>query len=103
MTVDNESYRPWIDGSNPRIVVTQTVPARIAALPVPALGPYAGGAVGEASRAVAHQRDHATGATGVLGHLSAVLIRADAVASSQIEQITTSSEAPSTTGAPPSR
>ena len=93
VTVDNESYRPWIDGSTPQIVVTQTVPARIAALPVPALEPPAGEVVGEASRAVAHQRDHAASATGVLGHLSAVLIRADAVASSQIEQITTSSEA----------
>ena len=92
-TVDNESYRPWIDGSTPQMVVTQTVPAWIAALPMPALEPPAGEAVGEASRAVAHLRDHAARATGVLGHLSAVLIRADAVASSQIEQISTSSEA----------
>ena len=93
VSVDNELYRPWIDGSTPRIVVTQTVPVRIEALAVPALGPRAGEAVGEATRAVARLREHAAGATGALGHLSAVLIRADAVASSQIEQITTSSEA----------
>ena len=93
VTVDNELYRPWIDGSTPQIVVSQTVPARIEALAVPALGRAAGEAVGEATRAVGRLRAQAAGATGVLGHLSAVLIRADAVASSQIEQITTSSEA----------
>ena len=93
VTVDNELYRPWIDDSTPQIVVTQTLPARIEALAVPALGRAAGGAVGEATRAVAGLRERAASATGVLGHLSAVLIRADAVASSQIEQITTSSEA----------
>ena len=92
-TVDNELYRPWIDDSARRIVVTQTVPARIEALAVPVLGRAVGEAVWEATRAVAGLREHAAGATGVLGHLSAVLIRADAVASSQIEQITTSSEA----------
>ena len=93
VTVDNELYRPWIDDSTPRIVVTQTVPVKIEALAVPALSHAAGEAIGEATRAVARLREHAAGATGVLGHLSAVLIRADAVASSQIEQITTSSEA----------
>ncbi len=93
VTVDNELYRPWIDDSTPRIVVTQTVPVPIEALGVPALGFAAGEAVGEATRSIARLREHAAGATGMLGHLSAVLIRADAVASSQIEQITTSSEA----------
>ena len=93
VTVDNELYRPWIDDSTPRIVVTQTVPVKIEALAMPALGLAAGEAVGEATRSIARLREHAAGTTGVLGHLSAVLIRADAVASSQIEQITTSSEA----------
>ena len=93
VTVDNELYRPWDEESSPGIVVTQTVPVRIEGRPVPALGPHAGEAVGEATRAVAHLRGHAAEKSGVRGHLSAVLIRADAVASSQIEQITTSSEA----------
>ena len=93
VTVDNELYRPWIEGSTPQIVVTQTVPPMIAALPVPALGSSVSEVVGEAWEAVARLRGHAANAPGVLGHLSAVLIRADAVASSQIEQITTSSEA----------
>ena len=93
VVVDNELYRPWIDGSARQIVVTQTVPVGIEALAVPALGRAAGEVVGEATRAVAGLREYAATATGVLGHLSAVLIRADAVASSQIEQITTSSEA----------
>ncbi len=93
VTVDNELYRPWIEASTPQIVVSQTVPPLIADLPVPALGSSVSYMVGEAWEAVARLRRHATYVPGVLGHLSAVLIRADAVASSQIEQITTSSEA----------
>ena len=93
VTVDNELYRPWIEGSTPQIVVSQTVPPLVAAQPVSALGPSVSEAVGEAWEAVARLRHHAADVPGVLGHLSAVLIRADAVASSQIEQITTSSEA----------
>ena len=64
----------------------------IGGLAIPALGPAAGNASAEATQAVADLRDRAAKATGVLGHLSAVLIRADAVASSQIEHITTSGE-----------
>ncbi len=92
-TVENELWRSWDDESTPRIVVTQTMPARIADRPVPAFGATAGAAVGAATQAVDDLRAHAAKTTGVLGHLSAVLIRADAVASSQIEHITTSSEA----------
>lgn len=93
MIVDNELYRPWIEGSTPQIEVSQTLPPLIAALPVPALGSSVSRAVGEAWEAVARLRGHAVNVPGALGHLSAVLIRADAVASSQIEQIATSSEA----------
>ena len=34
VVVDNELYRPWIDDSEPRITVVQTVPAKIADQPV---------------------------------------------------------------------
>ncbi|WP_419846077.1 Fic family protein [Candidatus Poriferisocius sp.] len=93
VVVDNELYRPWIDDSEPRITVVQTVPAAIADQPVPPPGRHATQAVEAARDEIGRLRAHSGNATGVLGHLSAVLIRADAVASSQIEQITTSSEA----------
>ncbi len=91
-TVENELWRSWDDESTPTISVVQTVPASIADRPIPALGPTTGAALAKATQAVDDLRDHAARTTGVLGHLSAVLIRADAVASSQIEHITTSSE-----------
>ncbi|MYG94323.1 MAG: Fic family protein [Acidimicrobiia bacterium] len=93
VVVDNELYRPWIDDSEQRITVMQTVPAAIADQPVPPPEQHAAQAVYEARDEVSRLRAHSGDATGALGHLSAVLIRADAVASSQIEQITTSSEA----------
>lgn len=93
VVVDNELYRPWIDDSEPRITVVQTVPAAIADQPVPPPGRYTTQAVEAARDEIGRLRAQSGNATGVLGHLSAVLIRADAVASSQIEQITTSSEA----------
>ena len=93
VTVDNELYEPWDDRSSPTIRARQSVPPLIAGLAVPPLGPSAGGAIREAVTAVGALRRHAAASGGALGHLSAVLIRADALASSQIEDITTSSEA----------
>ena len=92
-TVDNELWRSWDDDSAQRIVVAQTIPATIANRAIPALGASADAAVAEATQAIDEFRSRAAVAAGALGHLSAVLIRADAVASSQIENITTSSEA----------
>ena len=92
-TVENELWRSWDDESPRTITVAQTVPPHVCDLAIPALEPVTGDALAEATRAVSDFRDRAAKTTGVLGHLSAVLIRADAVASSQIEHITTSSEA----------
>ena len=92
-TVENELWRSWDDESPRTITVSQTVPPLVGDLAIPALGSATGDALAEATRAVSDLRDRAAKTTGVLGHLSAVLIRADAVASSQIEHITTSSEA----------
>ena len=92
-TVENELWRSWDDESPRTITVSQTVPPRVGDLAIPALGSTTGDALAETTRAVSDLRDRAAKTTGVLGHLSAVLIRADAVASSQIEHITTSSEA----------
>ncbi|WP_423923133.1 Fic family protein [Candidatus Poriferisodalis sp.] len=92
-TVENELWRSWDDESSRTITVERTVPALVAGLAIPALEPATGEALAEATRTVSELRDRAAETTGVLGHLSAVLIRADAVASSQIEHITTSSEA----------
>lgn len=91
-TVENELWRSWDDESPRTITVSQTVPPHVGDLAIPALEPTAGEAVAEATKAVSDLRDRAAKTTGVLGHLSAALIRADAVASSQIEHITTSSE-----------
>ncbi len=91
-TVENELWRSWDDESPRTITVSRTVPPHIGNLAIPALEPATGEALVEATRAVSDLRDRAAETTGVLGHLSAVLIRADAVASSQIEHITTSSE-----------
>ena len=92
ITVHNELWRNWDEESRPTIDVTQTVPPLIARRAVPAVDDDAAGRLADAAAAVAALNDTAAAATGVLGHLSAVLIRADAVASSQIEHITTSSE-----------
>lgn len=92
-TVQNERWRSWDDECPRTITVAQTVPPHVGDLAIPALDSATGEALAEAARAVNDLRDRATETTGVLGHLSAVLVRADAVASSQIEHITTSSEA----------
>ena len=92
VTVRNELWRNWDEESTPTIDVAQTVPPEIASISVPALDDVSAGAIVAALEATARLRDRSDQAPGVLGHLSAVLIRADAVASSQIEHITTSAE-----------
>ena len=92
VTVPNELWRNWDEESTPTINVTQTVPPEIAGLAVPVVGPSTAGSLAAAAESVSRLNDRAATAHGMIGHLSAVLIRADAVASSQIEHITTSSE-----------
>lgn len=92
VTVPNELWRNWDEESTPTIDVTQTGPPEIAGISVPALNTAAADAITAALEATEQLHDHSGEAPGVLGHLSAVLIRADAVASSQIEHITTSAE-----------
>ncbi len=92
VTVPNELWRNWDEESTPTIDVAQTVPPEIAVIALPALDAPAADAVAAALEATKRLHDHAGKAPEVLGHLSAVLIRADAVASSQIEHITTSAE-----------
>lgn len=92
VTVPNELWRNWDEESTPTIDVAQTVPPVIADISVPALDAASGEAIAAALEATARLRARSSQAPGVLGHLSAVLIRADAVASSQIEHITTSAE-----------
>ena len=84
----NELWRNWDEESTPTIDVTQTVPALIARRAVPAVGETAAGRLAEAATAVTALNDTAAAGAGSLGHLGAVLIRADAVASSSIEHIT---------------
>ena len=91
-TVPNELWRNWDEESTPTIDVAQTVPPEIASISVPALDDVSADAIVAALEATARLRARSDLAPGVLGHLSAVLIRADAVASSQIEHITTSAE-----------
>lgn len=93
VTVGNELWRHWDEDSTPTIEVAQTVPPMIADIAVPAVAEPAQQAIADAVQASERLRESAGAATGVLGHLSAVLVRADAVASSQIEEITTSAEA----------
>ena len=90
VTARNELWRNWDEESSPTIDVTQTVPALIARRAVPAVDDAAAGRLAEAATAVTELNDTAAGA-GSLGHLGAVLIHADAVASSSIEHITTPS------------
>ncbi len=92
VTVPNELWRNWDVESTPTIDVAQTVPPVIADISVPALETASAEAIAAALEATARLRARSGQAPGVLGHLSAVLIRADAVASSQIEHITTSAE-----------
>ncbi len=92
VTVPNELWRNWDEESTPTIDVAQTVPPEIASISVPALDDAAADAIATALEATARLHARSGQASGVLGHLSAVLIRADAVASSQIEHITTSAE-----------
>ena len=92
VTVPNELWRNWDEESTPTIDVAQTVPPEIAGISVPALNDAAANAIAAALEATTRLRARSGRAPGVLGHLSAVLIRADAVASSQIEHITTSAE-----------
>ncbi len=91
-TVPNELWRNWDEESTPTIDVAQTVPPDIAGIAVPALNTAAADAIAAALEATARFQATSGQVPGVLGHLSAVLIRADAVASSQIEHITTSAE-----------
>ena len=92
VTVPNELWRNWDEESTPTIDVAQTVPPEIAIISVPALDDAAADAIAGALEATAQLHARSGQALAVLGHLSAVLIRADAVASSQIEHITTSAE-----------
>ncbi len=92
VTVPNELWRNWDEESTPTIEVAQTVPPEIASISVPAVDDTSAGAIVAAQEATAQLHARSGQASGVLGHLSAVLIHADAVASSQIEHITTSSE-----------
>lgn len=92
VTVPNELWRNWDEESTPTIDVDQTVPPEISGISVPALDDASADAVAAALEATSRLRARSDQAPGVLGHLSAVLIRADAVASSQIEHITTSAE-----------
>ena len=92
VTVHNELWRNWDEESTPTIDVAQTVPPEIASTSVPALDAASAEAISAAQQATAQLRAQTGETPEVLGHLSAVLIRADAVASSQIEHITTSSE-----------
>ena len=87
-TARNELWRNWDEESSPTIDVTQTVPALIARRAVPAVNEAAAGRLAEAATAVTALNDTAAAGAGSLGHLGAVLIRADAVASSSIEHIT---------------
>ena len=88
VTARNELWRNWDEESTPTIDVTQTVPASIARRAVPAVDAAAARRLAEADTAVTALNDTAAAGTGSLGHLGAVLIRADAVASSSIEHIT---------------
>ncbi|MYB29012.1 MAG: Fic family protein [Acidimicrobiaceae bacterium] len=92
VTVPNELWRNWDEESTPTIDVAQTSPPEIASISVPALDDAAADAIVGALKATAQLHARSDRTPGVLGHLSAVLIRADAVASSQIEHITTSAE-----------
>ena len=92
VTVRNELWRNWDEESTPTIDVAQTVPPEIASISVPALDDVSANAIAAALEAMDRLRARSGQVPGVLGHLSAVLIRADAVASSQIEHITTSAE-----------
>ena len=87
VTARNELWRNWDEESTPTIDVTQTVPASIARRAVPAVDDDAAERLAGADTAVTALNDTAA-AAGSLGHLGAVLIRADAVASSSIEHIT---------------
>lgn len=92
--VENESYREWDDSSPPHFDVTQSIPALIAdrALPVgqsDAVGEF----YAKAEAAVQQLANQALDADAPqLDHLVTVLIRSDAIASSRIEQVNTTSE-----------
>lgn len=93
--VENDGHRPWDDDSLALIEVVQTVPPFIADLALPVIrDDHVSTALRTADAAVAQLSNRAIQA-GLprLGHLVAVLVRSDAVASSQIEHVQTSSEA----------
>ena len=92
VSVDNELWRNWDETSTPRIEVVQTIPATIADIAIPPLSAAAGAALAAADAGVAALNEVALGQSADLGYLSAVLLRADAVASSQIEDITATAE-----------
>ena len=91
-TAPNELWRNWDEESSQTIAVAQTVPALIARRAVPAADDTAADRLLAASAAVEALNDTASAASGTFEDLAAVLIRADAVASSQIEHITAPSE-----------
>jgi len=88
VTARNELWRNWDEESTPTIDVTQTIPPLIARRAVPAVDKTAAERLAAADVAVSALNETAARGAGTLGHLSAVLIRADAVASSSIEHIT---------------
>jgi len=93
--VTNDDVRPWDDASPTEFEVIQTIPAEIAATPmIPLSGKTLAKTFADAHRAVEALGERASVAGHEqLGHLVAVLVRSDAMASSQIEQVATSSEA----------
>ena len=88
VTARNELWRNWDEESSPTIEVTQTVPPLIARRAVPVVDEAAAERLAAADAAVSALNETAAAGSGSLGHLAAVLIRADAVASSSIEHIT---------------
>lgn len=92
--VVNDDLPPWDDEPPRSIEVVQTLPREIAARSLPPLG---GGALAEALTSARRSVDSLDALVMAdhqqLGHLAAVLVRSDAMASSQIEQVGTSSEA----------
>jgi len=92
--VENDSYREWDDSSQPRFEVIQSVPGPIASQALPTDQPdVVREAYARARAAVQQLANHALDANAPqLDHLVTVLIRSDAIASSRIEQVNTTSE-----------
>lgn len=95
--VENLSYRVWMQESRKQITVKQTVPAAIATQPIPPLSSEATSLITQANAAIKALESESIASlstqTSDLANLSALLMRGEAVASSQIEHISTSNEA----------